>query len=786
MRRLVPVLLGVVVVACARGAETPVLTPPVRQPESMRMDVTVPASAEVDAPLPTDPAVLVLDKDGRPIEGTVVRFAPSAGHVRDSLVRSDRAGRATTQWTLGGQAGPQRLTASVSGLPPIVFSSSATPGKPARVEIERGDQQTGVAGTTLPVEPTVRLFDRNANPVPEVRIIYQPDSTSGSTTPAQLLTNADGRASVRWTLGSTLGAQRLVLLIAKLDRAPVVFTATATPGTASQHIAFAGNNQTAAAYGTVAVRPASRVLDGNNNPIAGIPVTFSIVSGGGVITDATTTTDANGVATVGSWALGGIVGPQLLAARSPGLPEASFAATASAPAAGAITIIAGNNQTAATGALVPIAPSVSVRDASNRPLGGIDVTFVVTAGGGAVTPSTVTTTAAGTATVTSWRLGPSAGANTLVAQRTGFSSAVFAANATAIGIPTLERVVVWNGLQNPWDLAFTPENAMLVTERAGRLRVRTSSGATRILYQPTDVRAQDQGGLLGVAVDPQFTSNRLVYLMMSTNVAGGRVENRVRRMRVNADYTAVDAITDIVDSIPWGNGGAHNGGRIRFGADGFLYIGSGDNRSGPIPQRVSGLGGKVLRVTRDGDPAPGNPTGFGPVAHPQLFAVGFRNVQGLAVRPGSGQLFSCEHGPGHSDEVTRLINGGNGGWDPMTPPDTTYRGYEAGRSMTDLVKFPSAMRPTWTTGGTSFGMSGCDFVSGPQWRDWDGALVVALLSGRRAEVLRLNADGTTATNTPILSVGDRIRSVTHGPDGSLYVLTDGKSGGDEIWRVTPR
>lgn len=468
------------------------------------------------------------------------------------------------------------------------------------------------------------------------------------------------------------------------------------------------------------------------------------------------------------------------------MPEASFTATATLPAGGSIVIAAGNNQSAGTGALVPIAPSVSVRDAGGRPLGGVDVGFAVTAGGGTVTPATVTTATNGSATVSSWRMGPTAGTNTLVASRAGLASAVFTANATAIGVPTLERTVVLGGLQNPWDLAFTPENAMLFTERAGRLRVRLSSGVTRLLYQPSDVRAQDQGGLLGVAVDPQFASNRFIYLMMSTNVAGGRVENRVRRVRVNGDYTAVDAPTDIVDSIPWGNGGAHNGGRLRFGSDGFLYIGSGDNRSGPIPQRVTGLGGKVLRVTRDGDPAPGNSTGFGPLAHPALFTVGFRNVQGLALRPGSGQLFSCEHGPGHSDEVTRLANGGNGGWDPMTAPDTTYRGYEGGRLMTDLGKFPTAIRPTWTTGGSSFGMSGCDFVTGPQWRDWDGALIVSLLSGRRAEVLRLNTDGTAATNTPILSVGDRIRSVTFGPDGSLYVLTDGKAGGDEIWRVTPR
>jgi glucose/arabinose dehydrogenase len=291
--------------------------------------------------------------------------------------------------------------------------------------------------------------------------------------------------------------------------------------------------------------------------------------------------------------------------------------------------------------------------------------------------------------------------------------------------------------------------------------------------------------MLGLAVDPQFASNRYVYTFQSHRASNGAMDNRVVRWTVDAGWTALGNRTDIVTGIPWGNGGAHSGGRIRFGTDGHLYVTSGDNRMGPIPQDLQGLGSKVLRVTRDGAAAAGNGT-FPRPADPRIFGYGFRNPQGLAVRA-NGQVFTCEHGPVHRDEVTLLAPGGNGGWDPMNPGDPTYRGYEGQWPMSDSVKFPAVLRPTWTTGGVSEGMAGCGFVSGAAWRGWDGALVVGLLAGRRVQVLRLSDDGRAVLlSARALEFGDRIRGVTQGPDGALYVATDGKTGGDEIWRVAPR
>lgn len=372
----------------------------------------------------------------------------------------------------------------------------------------------------------------------------------------------------------------------------------------------------------------------------------------------------------------------------------------------------------------------------------------------------------------------------------------------APGPPTLTRSMLIGGLANPWDLAFTPDGALLYTERSRGLSVRRADGSTAQLFRPPDLVAEGQAGFNGVAIDPDFAANRRIYLYMASN-AGGAPDNRVLRLTVNAGYTAVAERTDIVTGISYkttpapgapGGSGAHNGGRIRFGPDGFLYVTTGDTHHPTVPQSPTALGGKVLRVRSDGSAAPGNnaPPGF----DPRIYAYGLRNPQGISFRPAggvnAGQPVIAEHGPGHSDEVTALVAGGNGGWDPACRNDpASYCGYGSNQAdgsptpMTDRAKFPAALPPLWNNGGRSQGMAGTTFVSGAAWRDFNGALVVAFLAGQRLEVLRLAADGTVASTTPLFdTLGVRLRAVVQGPDGSLYVSTDGKSGGDEIWRVT--
>lgn len=393
------------------------------------------------------------------------------------------------------------------------------------------------------------------------------------------------------------------------------------------------------------------------------------------------------------------------------------------------------------------------------------------------------------------------GIATAVAGCSGSSSS---AAPLAGGEPPLTRTIMVSGLSNPWDLAFTPDGAMLFTEKCRGLSVRLADGKVRRLFGTSgsavvagDIFCESQSGVNGVAIDPDFASNRFVYVYTASNLDGAKT-NRVVRLVANSDYSSVSGRTDIVTDIPfktsanaWGGAGAHSGGRIRFNpTDGFLYVTTGDNHNGPLPQDLKRLGGKVLRIDRNGAAAPGNNTPSG--GDPRIYTYGHRNVQGIAFRPNDGQPFSCEHGPGHTDEVTRLTAGGNGGWDPKPEPGVTcadnYCGYVSNKPsgvstpMTDTAKFPQALKPSWTNQGKSQGMGPCTFLNGTQWKDWNGRLAVGLMRDQRLDLLTLDTTGmaTNARTVPGLPSA-RFRSTVLGSDGALYIATD--SG--EIWRLAP-
>ena len=369
--------------------------------------------------------------------------------------------------------------------------------------------------------------------------------------------------------------------------------------------------------------------------------------------------------------------------------------------------------------------------------------------------------------------------------------------------PRLTRTILLSGLGDPWDLAFTPDGAMLFTEKCRGLSVLRADGSVRRLFGTKgasvvagDFFCRGQSGMNGVAVDPDFARNRFVYVYMPSNI-GTPAANRVIRLTVDRDYDTVSGRRDIVTDIPfknrfnrWGGEGTHSGGRIRFGpSDGFLYVATGDNHSGPLPQDLTRLGGKILRVDRNGAAAPGNQTPAG--GDPRIFTYGHRNVQGLAFQPESGRPFSCEHGPGRDDEVTPLVPGGNGGWDPKPEPGvdcaSDYCGYISNKRdgtptpMTDTGKFPEAMRPSWNNNGASEGMSPCVFLSGVKWQGWEGWLAVGFLRGRRIDLLKLDQAGMTTARLTMPGVpAERIRTLVLGPDQALYAATDD----GEIWRLS--
>lgn len=254
---------------------------------------------------------------------------------------------------------------------------------------------------------------------------------------------------------------------------------------------------------------------------------------------------------------------------------------------------------------------------------------------------------------------------------------------------SLKHSVVLSDLDNPWDMAFLPDGTMFFTEKCKGLSVRLPAGKVNALlgmskskgYASTanDLFCEGQAGMNGVAIDPEFAKNRRIYVYSTSNMSSPQT-NRVMRLEVNNDFTGVSNRTDIVSDIPYkvaasdhpfGGPGAHNGGRLRFNpGDGFLYVTTGDNHNSRVPQSPTIMGSKVLRIDTDGKAAPGNtpPNGF----DPRTYTYGHRNVQGIAFHPKTNTPVVAEHGPWHSDEITVLKNGGNGGWDPR--PNMAGRG----------------------------------------------------------------------------------------------------------------
>jgi glucose/arabinose dehydrogenase len=252
----------------------------------------------------------------------------------------------------------------------------------------------------------------------------------------------------------------------------------------------------------------------------------------------------------------------------------------------------------------------------------------------------------------------------------------------------------------------------------------------------------------------------------------------VRRYTVDlaaAANAGLSAPTDLVGSIPHAN--YHDGCRVRFQpGTSSLFVTTGDAGQGPVPQDVNGLGGKVLRITTTGAADPGNASGK------RWYTLGHRNPQGLAFRPGTNDPYSAEHGPTVNDEVNKLVNGGNAGWDPNTGGI-----YDQGHPMTDLARFPGSMQPVWRSGDVrTIAPSGITFLSGSQWRAWDGALVMAVLKDSELRILLMNPDGSVSGQFQVPgSTGARLRSVVQGPDGNLYVATDVAGPNGAIWKVTP-
>lgn len=334
---------------------------------------------------------------------------------------------------------------------------------------------------------------------------------------------------------------------------------------------------------------------------------------------------------------------------------------------------------------------------------------------------------------------------------------------------------VARGLNHPWGAAFLPDGRILVTERAGRLRIVGTDGQVSAAIDGVPrVQAQGQGGLLDVALDPEFPQNRLVYLSYAEPRDGGAA-TAAARARLNEAGTALENLTVIFRQQPAVSGGNHFGSRLAFTPDGKLFVSTGDRFKFDPAQDLSSHIGKLIRINADGSVPPDNPFVGRQGVRPEIWSYGHRNAQGLAVQPGTGLLWEGEFGPLGGDEINIPEAGRNYGW-PLVSWGRHYdgRAIPAPSTRPDLA---DAVRH-WTP---AISFSGMAFYAGDAFPAWRGNLLLAGLASQA--VTRLSVDGRRITGEERIAMGARIRHVVPGPDGFVYLLTDASDG--RVLRLRP-
>ncbi len=341
----------------------------------------------------------------------------------------------------------------------------------------------------------------------------------------------------------------------------------------------------------------------------------------------------------------------------------------------------------------------------------------------------------------------------------------------------LKATTIAEGLENPWALAFLPNGDMLVTERAGRLRLITGGALQKEPIAGTpEVVARGQGGLLDVAVHPKFSENKLIYLTYSGRGEGG-AGTEVARAMLNGTKLEKPEVIFKVDPKTGGNN--HYGSRLLFHPDGTLYVTFGDRYNFlQEAQNTTNHLGTIIRIKDDGSAAQDNPFIGTKGSKPEIYSYGHRNVQGIALRPGTAQVWAHEHGPRGGDELNLLKPGANYGW-----PAITYGIDYSGAIISDKTEAPGMEQPAvyWVP---SIAPSGMAFYDGEAFAKWKGDLFIGALAGSHLRRIRLDGDKVVEQETLLQNLGERIRDVRQGPDGFLYIVTDDPANGKVI-RLEP-
>jgi aldose sugar dehydrogenase len=347
--------------------------------------------------------------------------------------------------------------------------------------------------------------------------------------------------------------------------------------------------------------------------------------------------------------------------------------------------------------------------------------------------------------------------------------------------PAVDVTVVASGLASPWSVEPLPTGDFLVTEKGGQLRIVSANGQigapiTGVL--PVDARGQ--GGLLDVALSPNFAADRTIFWSFSEPRDGGNGTS-VARGLLSADRKSLSDVRVVYRTLPTYNGTMHYGSRLAFGPDGLLYITTGERSNTPMRQYAQSLEshlGKVLRIRPDGSTPPDNPFVSTANAQPQIFSLGHRNIQAASVDP-QGRLWIIEHGTNGGDELNLIVKGKNYGW-----PLQAYGEEYSGRDIASAETERAGMEQPVYYWDPVIAPSGAQWYTGNAFPAWRGNLFVGALKEMRLVRLVITNDRVVGEEHLLTDRGKRIRDVRQGPDGLLYIVTDGANG--ELWKVAPR
>ena len=343
------------------------------------------------------------------------------------------------------------------------------------------------------------------------------------------------------------------------------------------------------------------------------------------------------------------------------------------------------------------------------------------------------------------------------------------------GLPFDVQVVA--DFESPWGMTFLPDGRMLITEKSGILYVVSADGQqrTRVDGIPA-VSSAGQGGLMDVVLHPGFAKNRLVYFSYSEAGEGSKGVVLARGVFADGAQPALQKVETLFRASPYVEGNGHFAGRIAFSPDGLLFFTNGERQKFDPAQDPKGTLGKVLRLTEDGTPAPGNPLavkGF----HPAVWSYGHRNLLGIAF-DASGNLWEHEMGPKGGDEVNLILPGRNYGYPIVSNGD-----HYDGKPIPDHDTRPEFEEPkvSWNP---VISPAGLIVYSGKLWPEWKGDLFIGGLSSQA--LIRVDVDGTNARKGDQWAMGERIREPEEGPDGSIWLLEDGQRGGQgRLLKLTP-